>query len=292
MSCRQSTRISACKIPEDVERLIFEEAVRSDDATSWCSTFPTAANLVLVARRVRHWIEPTLYHFIPARRLSQFLACMHRYPKPASFYASHVKAVYISSDSKAFDSRALQRLLSLCTGLEDIYFWIDWKRSRISRRHITQLASSLRLRRLVVCNPLSDFRGLGGTKPNFNCPFFQCITHLFLADHWERWTSWSGWQLMPNLTHLSLTMSHLAASQAHFVTDAVRDIMSNCKRLEFMIVRVHPHSTVNFLSPIEDSRLVVVLRAQAKLGDTSQDNYYTDLWESHLCGGKDIWPSC
>jgi hypothetical protein len=217
---------------------------------------------------------------------------MRSHPKPASFYASHVKTVYISSDSKAFDSRTLQRFLSLCTGLEDIYFWIDWKRSRISRRHITQLASSLSLRRLVLCNPLRDFRGLGGTKPNFGHPFFQCITHLSFADHWQTWTSWSGWQLMPNLTHLSLTISHLAASQAHFVTDAVKDIMSNCQQLKVMIFDTHPNIAANFLSPIEDSRIVVMLHVEANLEDMLQDKFYSDLWESHLCRGRNIFPSC
>ncbi|KAJ7165146.1 hypothetical protein C8R46DRAFT_304961 [Mycena filopes] len=200
-------------LPPELERDIFELVV----ASSGTKCIPS---LLLVARRVKLWLEPLLYRIAlvgparPERRTLEksgnallaadvLAAAIPRLP--AAFLHTHVQHVFVDSRGYSFASR--DTILAALTGATDLFL--------LNILDAPSLLANVRrmpLRRLQA-NLGSLF---GGTRESplvgrvdFGCALFAHLTHLAVFDNLgsadagttREWAG--GLAALPALTHLS-----------------------------------------------------------------------------------------
>ncbi|KAJ7461168.1 hypothetical protein FB451DRAFT_1562985 [Mycena latifolia] len=183
--------------PSELEREIFEICALSRPIS--------IPKLMLVAWRVKEWIEPILYRTItigsgvepeethpifPTAKIL-FKAVRH---KPSTFLQNTVRNLYLLNHF-VDDFPAL---LASCKGLENL-----WMRALTAGRDdsvLLPLFASFRLKHLYS-NVNWFLRAFPPTHP-----FFSQITHLELFDYVDD-TTISSLSLIPQLTHLSFTQS-------------------------------------------------------------------------------------
>lgn len=177
--------------------------------------------------------------------------------KPRSFFATHVKSLSLSFDMKS-PSTCTAKIISVCTGLENLTFWVvPVHQGRESRFKVNPYIpiphgsltddSSLRLphlQRLSIHCPAA---------PQFQLPLFAQITHLSILTTWDAWVTWSGFHNLPCLTHISFDLhvgsrsvqSHTSLTAA--VSHAVENILDTCKHLQvcalLLLFDVQPSNT-------------------------------------------------
>ncbi|KAH8810388.1 hypothetical protein DL96DRAFT_1627046 [Flagelloscypha sp. PMI_526] len=116
-------------LPEELERAIFLIAATSDESL--------ISSLLLVAQRVKEWIEPLRFRslvvetcdFLQVRHPGKDLQnldreqriCWLALGKPAEFLARHVKFVQVSVERSGFDT--IVPFLSLMPSLTDLAIW-------------------------------------------------------------------------------------------------------------------------------------------------------------------------
>ncbi|KAJ6566908.1 hypothetical protein B0H19DRAFT_1138857 [Mycena capillaripes] len=182
-------------LPEDLEREIFEISARSRPRS-----IPT---FMLVAWRVKAWVEPLLYHTVVFAEPSGMKSIEGHLThsgatlfsildsKPASFFRDAVRnLLYLPTpDGKA--------VLSRCTGIENL--WIAAPRNSNALRELLPLITALPLKHLY-CN-IGQLFG----SPDFSPPLFTHLTHLELFDGPATVDAetWGGIVSLSNLTHLS-----------------------------------------------------------------------------------------
>ncbi|KAJ7333333.1 hypothetical protein DFH08DRAFT_881064, partial [Mycena albidolilacea] len=208
-----------CMLPVELEREIFQLV-----AFLYPECMPM---LVLVAQRVKSWIEPLLYRTISIHvdrthpRFSRLL--LRTVAKLATFnpvalraHTRHVCFVDFLHDDVIAD------LLPRCPHVIDI--------ACMCRRVLagTSLLNAPPLQRLSCI--------LQGLHPIFpwpdpfdgGHPFFSRITHLDICDRQiTDWRTWSGLAQIPHLTHLS-TSTLMSDS-------VVQGILKHCKVLEVLV---------------------------------------------------------
>ena len=215
---RSSRRPLGHSLPPELERRIFEICARNNRKT--CST------LVLVARRVRDWyvatgtlrqslysdyflcrIDPILYEtiifdssdsFKTESKFKSFIANVDC--KSPEFYARHVKNLWILA---AADPNAFERILTLCSGVENLvlfptrcginYPFIPFLEHATAGKHLRRL--TCRLEHLFL--PWSN-------DQNFQHACFANLTHLHLYDEAEEWSKYVGFENLSSLTHFAL----------------------------------------------------------------------------------------
>ncbi|KAF7304591.1 hypothetical protein HMN09_00862200 [Mycena chlorophos] len=107
--------IAQASLPLELEREIFELAAWHDQATSLA--------LVLVASRVRIWIEPLLHRVIYVKTPEKLLDLQRRLENyPA--HAPHIRHLLITSATTEMYP-AVQYLLHACANLVHFGFWMD-----------------------------------------------------------------------------------------------------------------------------------------------------------------------
>jgi hypothetical protein len=197
------------------------------------------------------------------------LRCLASAPKPPAFYATHVKAICLAFEFTADD---LRRVLSCCASATNIACWYSRRDSYDipSDAELASLTAPLRPRWLSV--DLTFFLGLGQAKPDFRLPFFSNITHLDAVDTMDRWITWSGFEFMPCLTHLSLQLEEYNERGALEFSDTV---LLRCHALQILLLFLGG----NDLPPHKDPRLVLWECPQDFIGD----------WEGRFSGEPDIW---
>jgi hypothetical protein len=229
-------------LPHDIEREIFETTAR----LHWRS----ASDLMLVARRVKVWIEPIVYEVVklnPQEKSGHFIRTMDI--KPSNFFARRVKNVCIPYNIPV--QQAI-RILSVCTSVDNLACWIRaW-----NQPELFSTMKTLRPRHLSV--HLQSLLGECG-KPDFSDPFFSKVTHLRLVDEWWSWIDWSGFGLMPSLTHIALDCSE-PDIQLGF---AIHQILEECKSLKVCLVVVSKEDEGRQMNPnywraVRDPRLVTL----------------------------------
>ncbi|KAJ6482302.1 hypothetical protein C8R47DRAFT_581343 [Mycena vitilis] len=198
-------------LPSDSERLIFEVA-----ALLWPPSIP---NFMLVAWRVKTWVEPILYRTVvvfddgtdrpsPLAIETSALRSLIR-TKPPSFFGNLVRALH-------FDARSLNKtdeadILSACSNIENLYLAAQSWQTMVS-------TMGMPLKRLHCT--LHALFGTGAI--DFTRRIFASLTHLEIPTN--SWMSqkridpeeWSGLASVPYLTHLAfmddnwLPVSHCA----------------------------------------------------------------------------------
>ncbi|KAJ6533285.1 hypothetical protein DFH09DRAFT_1181490 [Mycena vulgaris] len=253
-------------LPEDLERLIFELAT---------FLFPEAMPaLLLVAQRVKTWIEPLLYEIIydgfidprPERTLPKL--CEMIQSRPASFFQDHVRHVCLRGWD---DDDYIVKILAVCGATVNLnLFLFDGGPAFLS------IIGVMPLQRLSI-NLALLFPGPNGDATDFSYPLFTHITHLDLHG-WndDDWAAWSGLAHMPMLTHLSFNNNLVSSS-------VCRSALVHCTSLKVLAIVCS-----------DEPDLVIYARFY---GDVSADTRFvmvvvTDAlrdWEMGARGGEDYW---
>jgi len=268
--------------PEDIERLIFEQAAEDDKRT--------ALQLVLVARRVQQWIEPIVYRVItmhcntfrPHPKEHPFLLALDSTPKHSEFYTRHVKGFW----SSGLQSDDVLRILTLCSGVTIIYSWFDWTRDDVDM--LDTAIGRLRPQRFTI------FENTFGTaKPDFHHAWFSNMTHLSIAVDWNYWAS-SALDIIPHLTHIGLRLElHSRSKQSAILADVLR-ILSCCKALRVCLFgETDRYWEEDFDHDGRSSGLVDASQTLGQIDDPRivLHEYRPSLadWESFWAGKPDKW---
>ncbi|KAJ6564160.1 hypothetical protein B0H19DRAFT_1140452 [Mycena capillaripes] len=243
-------------LPAELERLIFELA-----ASSSPKSMPA---LLLIAQRVKIWIEPLLYEVLtlnPARiaRLAPIFST-----KPASFFRC-VRHIYFWGASTA----DIARILSMCDAVINV--------AVLDVGRIPIILETLPLERIAV-SPRPYPRPISTDSYH---PVLGGITHLDILGWPDRdWEAWQGLALLPCLTHLSF-----GTSPSYVPVTIYRGVLAHCRTLKVLAV-LYPSQTLCdrfFCGPVvefeSDPRFVAVLMTST----------FTEEWETGARGGEDHW---
>ncbi|KAJ7461204.1 hypothetical protein FB451DRAFT_1096140 [Mycena latifolia] len=173
--------------PLELERQIFEICALSLPISM--------ANLMLVAWRVKAWMEPLLYRTItisqddskgrwPVFTSQTLLSSMKT--RPASFFKDAVHNLCLHDGFRD----ALAEILSVCTGVENL--WVTGVKADMLPSFAALLLKQLH-------GPIDPYF----TAFPLDHPFFSQITHLELFDFPDDNSIVSRLPLIPNLTHLA-----------------------------------------------------------------------------------------
>ncbi|KAJ7230841.1 hypothetical protein B0H12DRAFT_1328396 [Mycena haematopus] len=249
---------SGPKLPPELERRIFEFA-----ANSHSKSIPT---LLLVAHRVKIWLEPILYSVVvfvsplPGHICFDSAHFSSAVQLPA--ISQHVTNLLLSVDVPFIH---LEPILSRCSAVQNLALYGG-------DSSVLPFLSAMPLRRLYTA--LEDYL-FPSVAIDFTHPPFSRITHLQLTDSLVRaqWEEWRVLAIIPNLTHLA------------FLLDKSLSIFQNtltaCPRLQVLIYLHTPGQDkpgIGLESLAHDTRFVC-LPAPAYLAD----------WQIGARGGDDFW---
>ncbi|KAJ7059447.1 hypothetical protein C8F01DRAFT_1370382 [Mycena amicta] len=248
------------RLPEDLEREIFE--------LTGCLYHVTWPRLLLVARRVKSWLEPLLYKTLvvdglsTAHHIASLATC-----RPPDFFAKVVRRLALSADS-----HTPTNILSLCKGVTHLAIADD-----ILREHqwsINPVLFSLRnVERLVFA--ARELRCLDASAP-----VFSQLTHLTLLDFsYDKLPPFVS--ALPSLTHLALLQPPTCS--------IVQEFLAECPRLQILVLIasslhwaiVAAASTTPRPTTLTDDRLVICVSKDWKEG-VSEGHTYWDVAEEFV----------
>ncbi|KAJ6540153.1 hypothetical protein DFH09DRAFT_1175627 [Mycena vulgaris] len=257
-------------LPFELERQIFELTALARPVS--------IPNLMRVAWRVKHWVEPLLYRTlvigepdtidgIPSCSVERFMHIAHT--KSATFLHNSVRNLLVSS----VGPQTCKKILLACTGIENLSLLPVPSAPDDSRAAVDFLS----LRHLYC-----DFENLCDliiTFGPFAQPSFSRLTHLELFDGLlhnkdDDPVRWAGITALPHLTHLSLDTYRVLPILPH--------LLNACKSLRALIILCHRprpmHMATECATLGQDPRFVVM-----PLEDYSAD------WQKGVLNGDDYW---
>ncbi|KAJ6550154.1 hypothetical protein B0H19DRAFT_1265014 [Mycena capillaripes] len=251
------------RLPPELEHVIFEEA-----ALSRPDSIP---HLMLIATRVKEWVEPLLYPVVlvssnmksppvcgfplfTPRLLLRAIAA-----KPPGFFEKAVKHLFLQAD-QLFEAEAI---LTACLNVTDLFA------SSVGVVNMPALWALRDLRRLTVnLGTFLDHHPIGCAPSAF-----RNITHLALLDY--RVTSFDPSRLLaliPHLTHISFNR---APPGARFYAALHAE-----KRLHYIVLLLRDRlDRANAHQLAHDERFVCIRQPK---------DYCTD-WLLGVHGGSDYW---
>ncbi|KAJ7059415.1 hypothetical protein C8F01DRAFT_214559 [Mycena amicta] len=249
------------RLPEDLERVIFEMTA--------CLHPAARPNLLLVARRVKSWLEPLLYKTLVVDGLTSAHHIVSlATSRPPDFFAKITRRLALSADS-----HTPTNILSLCKGVTHLAIADD-----ILREHqwsIQPVLWSLRnVERLVFA--ARELRCLDASAP-----VFSLLTHLTLLDFsYDKLPPFVS--ALPSLTHLALLQPPTCA--------IVQEFLVECPRLRILVLlassrhwaNVAASSTSPRPKTLTDDRLVICVSKGWKEGSTRATR--TGTWRRTSCG--------
>lgn len=234
-------------------------------------------------------VEPIIYKAIYVDEIKgqRLMESINTSTKPLSFYHDSIKHMCFDyNPTPVFDPKSstlaepeehilpnvYEALLPRCLGVTQIVStYHPWN-------HIPSLAllfAEMLPRRFSGF--LHDLLSPG--QPDFAAPFFSRITHLTILDPF--WYDWSGFNLLPHLTHISVPP--VPVRQEIFrdlVKTGITRILSQCQNLRVFFIH---RSEWSWSGPgnyadIDDNRIVIV----------QQDNASEEMKKTTL-RGPDMW---
>jgi hypothetical protein len=190
---------------------------------------PTVALRHFVHRQ--HRIEPIIYETVVLANAhsSGMVALFVRTfnSKPASFFAKHVKHLGLAHSVPLVYAR---RVLSACTGVEDLGFWMFGDEPKYLPLNIPFKPKQLSIM------PTVFLRLSGGT--DFGDSMFQCTSHLEIVanTHLIDYSKWSTIHLIPNLTHLAFSFWDIRTPQEF--PRLLNHILLSCKSLKVLALLI------------------------------------------------------
>ncbi|KAJ7087515.1 hypothetical protein C8R44DRAFT_650122 [Mycena epipterygia] len=222
--------------------------------------------LMLVAWRVKEWVEPLLYRIIALEwpdRLpmlpaitSEFLSSAMK-SRPSFFQPAIRHLMMTRVNTTTFES-----VLSVCTGVDNLWTNYDLTEWRL-------LIEPLRLKHLYA-QVLPILRTLTPLHP-----FFSQITHLELMDALDvldarDLETWSELYLIPQLTHLSFNFG--------VFLPLCSELLETCKSLAVLV----------FLGSLPDPSSVTELSRDFRFVAMYCEYYHLD-WQMGAYAGVDYW---
>jgi len=261
------------RLPAELERTIFEISALSRPAM--------VPKLMLVAWRVKEWVEPLLYRVI-------FLSDMHlldRFPrftkdvllraietKPAAFFHD-VRCLFLGEPALSLRDRGHRHerertILTACRGLTDL----------AATSELATHADTLARMRLQHLTLHLDGLFVPPKRVEFSHPIFAHLTHLEVLGYESRRTQgeWAGLALLPCLTHFAFNDVEACYE--------LRPVLQACEQLRCVVL--HGGGTVDDEEDehirksgmAEDPRFVLV----------HQQNFFTD-WQRGAAGLDTFW---
>ncbi|KAJ7087511.1 hypothetical protein C8R44DRAFT_991359 [Mycena epipterygia] len=243
--------------PPELERQIFEI----------CALWRPVGipKLMLVAWRVKDWVEPLLYRTIAVNQTAQLIPMLPAFTenflssavklKPSSFFRQAVRHLFLPFIA----DDAYQLVLSACTCLENL-----WVNDDLSDK--IPLFAPLRLKQLyAIVSPL--LRTLTPIHP-----FFSKITHLEVLDPPDDLENWiRPLSLIPQLTHLSF-------SDDEAYIPMCLELLEACKFLAVLVYLQYEPGPLDVADLSKDPRFVVM-----------SCTYHVWDWQMGVYAGKDYW---
>ncbi|KAJ7150712.1 hypothetical protein C8R46DRAFT_1123963 [Mycena filopes] len=252
-------------LPVELEREVFETAALTNT-----SSIPT---LLLVAQRVRVWLEPMLYRIIKVDKSAMAAVLQNAAKtKPPSFFRDAVRHICLAFDD-ARSLQAVEEFLPLCTGL--VTFTV------FPPLYVDILPILLPILPKMQVKRLSAHLGVlfQDTPQGLHLTHaaFTSVTHLHLFDIISPYTGsdiYANIPTLPALTHLCL-INKASPSQ-------VGELLRDCRSLELLLVAIRGDAFhYAGISPITDIRFVVTTAM------TGKD--YRSEWEAGAMGFPDFW---
>jgi hypothetical protein len=258
-------------LPVEIERPIFECAAWQDRTT--------AHELLLVARRVKIWVEPIVYTVVTlldsethhkrpgASSLNRFLSVFNS--RPPEFFSNRVTHLCLTPDTSFEEEQAII-VLETCINVENlayggsVYTWDT----------IVSLLHSPRLRRLSIELPRPAPTPEHARKLT---PVMKQLTHL---DVLSVWPHVAVLDLVPNLTHLALDFQERGEQHLPLLT-------ALCERQTVSVVafivrnqRDVESGIVEGFGAFEEVRFIPLL---------FEPDLVSSDWIASTAGGKDMW---
>ncbi|KAF7364064.1 hypothetical protein MSAN_01065200 [Mycena sanguinolenta] len=263
-------------LPLDLEREIFEFAA--------CSNVRFIPVLVLVAKRVRSWIEPLLYRTLSIAgdihvgdsadviRISTSDCFKILESKPASFFHNHVRHLAFTR----VQSHAVASILSQCSGAFRLALFQTGTPNSSSWLPSIEAMSLLQISANVN-------RLFGNSGVDFHHDAFARLTHLdlFEVPVSENWAT--DLCRLPRLTHLSFNFD--TDDGENIDATACRIILGGCKSLGALVlifeedIHREEFESVDGCPYFSDDPRSVTMVAGAFLDD----------WERGATGQDDYW---
>ncbi|KAF8649134.1 hypothetical protein AX16_005997 [Volvariella volvacea WC 439] len=261
----------APELPCELEREIFQLVVQDEIAK--------ATTLVLVARRVKQWLDPILYRSVtlPTRlSAAQFLHALTLTPS----LSAHVQSLTLSPTLSPLTTRLL---LSKCAHLTALACFVCGPRLR------PHLLALTRIQRLAFMPSALAWDCEGSPSPDFGHAFYERATHVQFLDRWAVWVQWpwdpSGRARLaraPNLTHVSFLYDDTAIADDGRVVAAVQRMLDASPRLCVFVLLCTSYPFPEALAAVEDARFVLV-------GAKGPRGAMVRNWEAIPVGDGDIW---
>ncbi|KAF9564823.1 hypothetical protein CPC08DRAFT_760001 [Agrocybe pediades] len=178
------------RLPEDVERIVFEMAAREDVGVA-------IETLVFVCHRVRIWVEYVMYETVVLKSGAHagfFLKALER--KHPEFPE---RAVRILALPPLTTGEVAQKILLLCKNLKHL----SWPAAERLSPDVIETISKLPLKSLRL-----RLEKLFRVEPDFSSPIFQHIDTLFIVDkakEWKEW-KWVGFRTRPNIKWIGINL--------------------------------------------------------------------------------------
>ncbi|KAK7050698.1 hypothetical protein R3P38DRAFT_3174177 [Favolaschia claudopus] len=256
--------------PPEIEREIFETCALMRPVS--------VPNLMLVAWRVKEWVEPLLYHTIAV----EYTAALEPYPiftwetllyalrtKPTTFFANAVRNLSVLGRPSSIETHQIadqaSQFVSVCTGVENLdLYCIPFP------DHIAVLGNLRPIRLAMESAYISPNAGIPATHP-----FFSRVTHLQLGSYTAAREMHDELDLGAQLASLPC-VTHISGED---LSDAeISRILAVCAGLQVFVNIVMVDSDDD-MDSICDDRRYVKLRCSLPLFD----------WQLGVYAGKDYW---
>ncbi|KAJ7784756.1 hypothetical protein B0H16DRAFT_1877136 [Mycena metata] len=254
------------RFPLELERQIFEMAA---------SSLGNIFNLILVASRVKEWIEPLLYRVIVrgyhqnhGQPITPFETLVHKIgSKPPVFWSKSVKSLAFYGFREQDPG---EQILTTCTGLVRLRTAIPhW-------RFLPAMCNFPALRYLCT-----EIRTLFGDLSflNFAHPAFRNITHLELLDVPRASADERAHQICTGLVHIP-KLTHIAFN-AEVMCRALSSLLYLFTHLRAIVLLGRTRDDLDFDLPTH-------LTMEERFVSIGQTNWQRD-WISGADTGEDFW---
>ncbi|KAJ6487806.1 hypothetical protein C8R45DRAFT_1213824 [Mycena sanguinolenta] len=262
-------------LPPELELNIFQLVART---TPYDATL--RLRLMLVARRVKIWVEPFVYHCVAFSkantwaRLKRIVAT-----KPPDFLARHVMSLCIPP--KTVTLQEASEILLACTGVQRLAWWIDSFTDAPGA--IPHSVQTLALCRLSM--ELAHFFCFAADLPILHAH----LTHLeliFCEEYAAAYPATLDLACFHHLTHLALRSDSM---RLYWPLDLVSSMLDSCGSLQILVLLDHVFGVGETVirRPLNDPRAVLVL-TQDTLYDWEPSARPLPEWELPL-GEGDMW---
>ena len=247
---------------------------------AFSNKFPLSVLQCSFFSRMEALIYETVVVELPFETKRLFLRTFHE--RPAGFFASHVKRLYILN---SMTYQEAQDLLSACTGVIDVTCWASQDLFN-GKGNLIDILPTQRLQRLSI--KLDALWAAGAADGRFSDKLFPNLSHLEIVNpssfeclfpHYL--DDLGGLCSLPSLTHLAF--GDLWEAEHLYLIPFFEDVLKRCPRLQILILETRDIGFQNAISEVRNDPRTVV--QQSFSGDVPQSEY----WEEIRQGGPDMW---